>query len=112
LNVRRGIITTLFAKVLPGVSEAQIAQAFQLYSENPLIRVSSLEASGLYALSLKQVVGSARAHIRYKLDGNKLYVFSLIDNLMKGAASQAIENFNRLTSQPHFEGLLSLEGTL
>ena len=49
-----------------------------------------------YALSLKRVVGGARTRIHYHAQGDRLYLFSLIDNLIKGAAGQAIENFNRL----------------
>ena len=46
------------------------------------------------------VVGTPFTHISYHLVDKKLYVFSVIDNLMKGAASQAVENLNRLLDLP------------
>jgi N-acetyl-gamma-glutamyl-phosphate reductase len=64
------------------------------------------------SVSLKRVVGSARTHINYKVDGDKLYVFSLLDNLLKGAASQAVENFNALNDLPVATALTDMEGLL
>ena len=47
-------------------------------------------------LSLRKVVGTSRTHLSYKrARWDKLYLFSCIDNLLKGAASQAVENWNR-----------------
>ena len=60
-------------------------------------------------LSLKKVVGTAKTHISYEVVGNKLYLFSCIDNLLKGAASQAIENFNRISDLPLVTGVSHLE---
>ena len=53
-----------------------------------------------------------RTEIRYELVGRKLYVFSLIDNLLKGAASHAVENFNRLNDFPLATALIESEGAL
>lgn len=60
--------------------------------------------------SLKKVVGSPYAHISYELVDQKLYVFSCIDNLLKGAASQAVENLNRCLDLP-IDFSLNLERT-
>ena len=62
--------------------------------------MARVDESKRQLLTLKRVAGSARCEIRYQLKGNQLYVFSIIDNLMKGAASQAVENFNRLHDFP------------
>lgn len=108
LNVRRGIIAGLYAKLNPGVKLADIESAYsKAYSNYPLVKHGES-----VSLSLKRVVGSARTHISYKTDGDKLYVFSLIDNLLKGAASQAIENFNRLHDLPVATALTDMEGVL
>ena len=114
INVRRGIISGIYARLANGKTSVDVAKAFQSAYENyPLVSFSALDpkTSGS-ALSLKKVVGSARTHIRYHVDGDKLYVYSLIDNLMKGAASQAIENFNRLLDLPVSTALTQQEGTL
>ena len=49
---------------------------------------------------LQNVVGTPFVHFTYDLTGNKLYFFALLDNLLKGAATQAIENLNRVLDLP------------
>lgn len=113
LPVRRGIIAGIYARTRSGVSAAQVDQAFgEAYSGYSLARWGRIEGGARQLLSLKRVAGSARTEIRYELKGDKLYVFSLIDNLLKGAASQAVENFNRLLDFPPTASLLELEGIL
>jgi N-acetyl-gamma-glutamyl-phosphate reductase len=118
INVRRGIIAGLYARLAAGVdpaqAEAAIAQAYaDAYKGYGLARVTALNAKNeRRALSLKTVVGTARVHIAYKLVGDKLFVHSLIDNLLKGAAGQAVENFNRLHDLSLETGIKDLEGVL
>lgn len=114
LNVRRGIVSSIYARVRAGVTENTIAEAYAAaFSGYKLARVGVLGTpSGDALLSLKKVVGTARTHISYRVAGDKLYLFSLIDNLIKGAAGQAIENFNRLCDRPVELGLSEMEGVL
>jgi N-acetyl-gamma-glutamyl-phosphate reductase len=113
LPVRRGILAGIYARTAPGVTLATIEAAYQsAYSTYPLVRAAKLDESKRQLLTLKRVVGSARCEIQFELKGTHLYVFSMIDNLMKGAASQAIENFNRLNDFPLTTALNELEGTL
>jgi N-acetyl-gamma-glutamyl-phosphate reductase len=97
LPVRRGILASIFAKT----SAKSLDQIEQAYSEEfaayPLVR-HGRDISRLAKLT--PVVGTPYTHISYELVGNKLYVFSVIDNLMKGAASQAVENLNRHLDLP------------
>jgi N-acetyl-gamma-glutamylphosphate reductase len=65
-----------------------------------------------YALSLKRVVGTDLTRLLYQTDGKRLYLFSLIDNLVKGASGQAIENFNAIHGWDFSLGLENLEGVL
>jgi N-acetyl-gamma-glutamyl-phosphate reductase len=109
LPVRRGIISALYLELLPGKDLSHVQAAFEkAYTFYPLVKFGQSE--GL--LKLKKVCGSGRTHIQFQAAGNKLYVFSLIDNLMKGAASQAVENFNLLHGYPVELGLRNLEGNL
>ena len=102
LPVRRGIIAGIYAKTK--ASEKEIANAYaKAFEAYPLARVQKDPPS------LKRVVGTARTHISFTKEGEKLYLFSAIDNLMKGAASQAIENLNRLIDRPLETGLNHLE---
>lgn len=117
LCIRRGIISAIYAKMADGVTENDLAVAFaQDYSDYGLVQWSSLNGrnarSTAYELSLKRVVGTALTRVHFQVDGDRVYLFSLIDNLIKGAAGQAVENFNRLLGLPAKAGLSELEGVL
>jgi N-acetyl-gamma-glutamyl-phosphate reductase len=110
LPVKRGITAAVYARVKKGVTASKIAGAYaEAYESYPLVRHG---APAPALLSLRKVVGSARAHVAHHLDGEKLYIYSAIDNLLKGAASQAVENLNALLGLPVTTGLLDKEGTL
>ena len=57
---------------------------------------------------LKDVVNTPNAIIGFTLlqGGRRAVVTSVIDNLLKGAASQAVQNFNRMQGYAETEGLL------
>ena len=111
LPVRRGIIAGVYAKLNAGKSALLIADAFREYYANyPFVSVSSEITNEV--VSLKKVTGTAMTHISFKVVGEKLYLFSCIDNLLKGAASQAVENFNFLYQIPATTGLDHLEAII
>ncbi len=119
LPLRRGITAGIYAHLQPGCQLSDVTQAFQeAFAQYPLARFTPLNDPSNSAsedhsiLSLKKVVGSARTHISYGVIDNKLYLYSCIDNLMKGAASQAIENMNYLWGWPVHTGLLHREGLI
>jgi len=57
--------------------------------------------------TLAHVVRSPRAVLSMTpSDGNVLIILSALDNLLKGAASQAVQNFNLMMSYPETAGLL------
>jgi N-acetyl-gamma-glutamyl-phosphate reductase len=60
------------------------------YLSQPFVHVSK------EPIFLKQVVGTNRALLQLEKQGNQLVVHSIIDNLLKGAAGQAIQNMNLL----------------
>lgn len=112
LPVRRGIIAGIYARTLDGVTIESIAAAYEnAYREYALVEHGVVGANPL-ALLLKSAVGSAKTKISYQLMDRKLYVFSLLDNLLKGAASQAVENLNGCLDLPLETGLKTLEGYL
>lgn len=111
LPTRRGIISGIYADLRDGVTVEDVTEAYEsAYAGYSLVKFGPIQ--GAKGLSLRQVTGSARTHIRYEVVGEKLYLFSLIDNLLKGAASQAVENFNRLYDFPVDLGLEDMEGVL
>lgn len=112
LPVRRGIIAGVYARLENGAGAADVRQALErAYAAYSLVRFEEIDRDPSL-LQLKRVVGTGRAHLSFHVDGRKLYLFSCIDNLMKGAASQAIENFNRMHDLPIATGIENREALL
>jgi N-acetyl-gamma-glutamyl-phosphate reductase len=102
LPVDRGIIAGIYAESFTSDIN-QVKAAFdEAFADYPFVRHA---AGSVSLMKLKNVVKTPFVHISYELVGKKLYIFSLIDNLMKGAASQAVENFNRQWDFPIATGL-------
>jgi len=100
----RGIYTTTFTTPRKNVTSAQIEDAFHnAYADEPFVR-----HLGKQVPELKSVVGSNFIDIGWKLDKRtgKLIIFSAIDNLVKGAAGQAVQNMNIMSGFDEREGLL------
>ena len=112
LPVNHGIAMTIYADANKIVSASildDIATAYHTaYHQYPLCKYAAInndDESRL--LQLKSVVGTPYTHINYYVIGNKVVIIAFIDNLLKGAASQAIENLNALYQLPLFTGLLA-----
>lgn len=69
------------------------------YAESPFTNVSDR------SVDMKQVVNTNKAVISLEKHGSKLLVISAIDNLLKGASGQAVENFNLICGLPEDMGL-------
>jgi N-acetyl-gamma-glutamyl-phosphate reductase len=90
-NFKRGILATITVKTAPNVTLQQVKDAYQqAYQDNPIIRLRSSWPK------IDDVVGTPFCDLFYKLDQKTGYlvVTSAIDNLLKGAASQAIQCAN------------------
>lgn len=104
LPVVRGILSTIHVSFEAPMSDAALAERYgAAYAGRPFVRV--LPAGRLP--ELRDVVGTPRAHVGWKLlpGGRRAVVVSAIDNLLKGAASQAVQNLNRVFGLPETEGL-------
>lgn len=89
----RGILTTCYADLKPGVTVEQVDQAFQnAYGDEFFIR---LLGRGGYPAT-KNTRGSNFCDIAWHVDPrtNRVIVVSALDNLVKGAAGQAVQNMN------------------
>lgn len=83
----RGIFTSSTVKTDLGLSD--IYQLYQdFYAEAPFVTVSEK------AIDLKQVVNTNRCVIQIEKSGNVAVIHSAIDNLLKGASGQAVQNMN------------------
>jgi N-acetyl-gamma-glutamyl-phosphate reductase len=108
LPIRRGILATCYARVCPGVSPANLMQAFMhKYAQAPFVRV----ADSPDAVALRDVVGTNFCNLSAASDGETAVVISAIDNLVKGAAGQAVQNLNAIFGWPQTTGLDTLRGS-
>ena len=100
----RGILETIYVRVPAGTTEADIAAVFErAYGGSPFIR---LRGSALPVI--KHVAHTNFCDIGWRLDAatSRLVVVSCLDNLLKGAAGQAIQNFNLALGFDERTGLL------
>ena len=89
-NFKRGILATITMKLASGVTEEQISAAFEAaYQGKPAVR---LMASKLP--TLQNVENTPFCDIGWKVQGEHIIVVSAIDNLLKGASSQAMQCVN------------------
>jgi N-acetyl-gamma-glutamyl-phosphate reductase len=102
--MNRGMQSTIYARPAQGVSAADIAAAFSdAYAGCAFIRICS---SGQVP-DVRYVRGTNFCDIGFKLDEarNRLILMSAIDNLVKGAAGQAVQNMNIMLGLDETTGL-------
>ncbi len=88
----RGILETIYTRVKPGTTPNQIAQVFETaYRDAPFVRIT-----GDRLPEIKHVAHTNFCDLGWKLEpnGTRLVLVSVLDNLVKGAAGQAVQNFN------------------
>ena len=93
LPVDRGILTSIYTRLLKKMPVAEIMKAYHdTYKKEPFIRVLEY---GRYP-NIKNVRGTNFCEIGLKLNErtNSLIVIAVIDNLVKGASGQAVHNMN------------------
>tara|TARA_B110000090_G_scaffold196255_1_gene233049 strand:- start:245 stop:1222 length:978 start_codon:yes stop_codon:yes gene_type:complete len=86
-NFSRGIFSTTYTKY-EGSIEAAIKMYKEYYKDAAFTFVSDEE------IHLKQVVNTNKCLLHLAKHGNKLLITSVIDNLLKGASGQAVQNMN------------------
>ncbi len=103
----RGILTTLYAEPARGWDAARIRAALaEAYAGEPFVHVHAAgEQPGI-----ADVVRSNRCHIAVAAAGSRVVITSAIDNLVKGAAGQAVQAFNALFGLPETLGLSANTG--
>lgn len=105
LPVSRGILSTIYATLADGITEGMISDAYHGdYGEEKFIR---LLEDGVFPAT-QHVRGSNYCDIGFKIDPrtNRLVVMSAIDNIVKGASGQAVQNMNIMSGFEENTGLL------
>jgi N-acetyl-gamma-glutamyl-phosphate reductase len=88
----RGILETIYVRVLPGTTADAVASVYRdAYGESLFVRLT-----GSVLPSIRQVAYTNFCDIGWALDpaSDRMVVVSVIDNLLKGAAGQAVQNLN------------------
>ena len=104
LPVNRGIVSTIYAELKEKTAAEEIYQQYcSFYRQEQFVRVMPL---GSFA-NLKNVTFSNMCDISLHMDirTNRLIIVSTIDNMIKGAAGQAIQNMNLICGLPENTGL-------
>jgi len=103
LPIPRGILSTIYVHFREPQTKHGIAQVYKNYfAGSPMVR--------LYDKALPQIqysVGTCYADIGFQLaaDGRRAVVVSCLDNLLKGASGQAVQNLNVMLGWGESEGL-------
>ncbi|MFQ6618629.1 MAG: N-acetyl-gamma-glutamyl-phosphate reductase [Fidelibacterota bacterium] len=85
----RGILSTVYCQPRGKVSGEQLTKLYEdFYAGEPFVQVCN------DAPAVKDVMGTNYCHIFATCVKGKIIIFSAIDNLVKGASGQAIQNMN------------------
>ncbi len=103
--IRRGILVTAQLRLRAPMDSAAFAALYRArYEGEPFVRVVGAPEE----VTLRKVVGTNHTVLGVATDGHAAVVMLALDNLVKGAAGQAVQNMNRYLGFPETEGLLTL----
>jgi N-acetyl-gamma-glutamyl-phosphate reductase len=103
LPIPRGIMSTIYVRFTKPQTRESVAKVYRaFFAGSPMVR--------LYENSLPQIQYSVRtnfADIGFQLssDGKRVVIVSCLDNLLKGASGQAVQNMNVMLGWGEAEGL-------
>lgn len=104
IPMSRGILSTIYGQLARPADEGEVREIYSsFYQGQPFVRVLK---PGMMPQT-KAVYGSNHCHIGLHLDGRtgRLIIVTAIDNLVKGASGQAIQNLNLMFGMPETTGL-------
>ena len=104
--MNRGILSSIYVNLEKPASQETLHELYsEFYRDKPFVSVLS---KGEFP-STRNVRGSNRCHIGLKVlnQGRTVVLFSAIDNLVKGASGQAVQNMNIMLGLPETTGLTS-----
>jgi N-acetyl-gamma-glutamyl-phosphate reductase len=103
LPIDRGILETIYVRVAPGTTEEALGDIYTAaYTDAPFVRVV-----GASLPEIKHVSHTNFCDIGWRVDpSGRVVIVSVIDNLVKGASGQAIQNMNVMVGAPETTGLL------
>ncbi len=99
----RGILSTMYARLAPGVTAAQVSDTLAAaHARSVFVRLT-----GDALPEIKHVAYTNFCDIGWRVDeaSGRVILVSVIDNLLKGAAGQAVQNYNLLVGIDETTGL-------
>jgi N-acetyl-gamma-glutamyl-phosphate reductase len=103
LPITRGIYTSIYAPLAHDVTQADVMSAYQkYYGSEPFVRVSDTAIPEIKNVNYTNCIDIG---FRVHAENNQLIMLSAIDNLVKGAAGQAVQNMNLMFGFDEREGL-------
>lgn len=106
LDVARGILITGYARLRPAATALQVKRAYaRAYVGKPFVRLRAAPKTPQDFPMLKAVVGSNMAEVAVSVRGDEVVTVAALDNLVKGAAGQAIQVMNLLVGLDETVGL-------
>jgi N-acetyl-gamma-glutamyl-phosphate reductase len=99
----RGILETIYVRVAPGTTEEQLGDVYQrAYAHDTFVRLT-----GAMLPEIKHVAQTNFCDIGWRVDpSGRVVLVSAIDNLLKGASGQAVQNLNVMLDLDERLGLL------
>lgn len=96
----RGIFASVYTRATEGMTEEDYRKLFEdYYAESPFVYHST------EGISMKEVVNTNKGLVHVELHDGYVHIASCIDNLVKGAAGQAVQNMNLMFGLPEDTGL-------
>ena len=99
----RGLLSTMYARLAPGVTAARVTEVLQAaHARSPFVRLT-----GDTLPEIRHVAYTNFCDIGWRVDEptGRIILVSVIDNLLKGAAGQGVQNFNLLVGLDETTGL-------
>lgn len=108
--VKQGMLATTLVTPEPAVTQDEAEELVRAaYADSPFVGLSARALSGQGDLpETRDVRNTNRCDIAVRVEEGRLYLFSVIDNLYKGAAGQAVQNMNVRLGLPETAGLRSV----
>ena len=103
IPINRGILSTVYMDLSKETSSVAVTQIYrEFYKGKPFVRVMNEETLP----TIRDVQNTNYCNIGVKVTGKKVIAISCIDNLLKGAAGQAVQNMNIMCGFEETEGLI------
>lgn len=105
LPISRGILSTMYVRLNTGWDEGRLRDLFcDYYAREPFVRI--MPAGQIATIMHSNYTNYCHISIHHVPEVNQMIICTSIDNLIKGASGQAVQNMNLMFDIPETTGLL------